>query len=101
LGEVFAWAVQDRNNRTEIATLSRCLHPDLKDEEALVQRLAEDINDLLSKLSIPRTFSELSLNLDSNQIRSLFRRAMEDPKLHNQTPPMQEEDLYRLLEAKL
>lgn len=101
LSEVFAWAVQDRGNRAELATLSRCLHPDLEDEEALVQRLAEDINDLLSKLHIPRTFSELSLNLDSNQIRSLFRRAMEDPKLHNQTPPMQEEELYRLLEAKL
>lgn len=101
LGEVFAWAVQDRGNRAELAALSRCLHPDLEDEEALVERLAEDINDLLSKLHIPRTFSELSLNLDSNQIRSLFRRAMEDPKLHNQTPPMQEEELYRLLEAKL
>lgn len=66
-----------------------------------MRRLAEDINDLLSSLGIPKTFSELSLTLDSTQIRSLFQRAMEDPKLHNQTPPMQEEDLYRLLEAKL
>ncbi len=101
LPDVFAWAVQDRDNKAELASLSRYLHPDLEDEEALVHRLAEDINDLLSTLGIPRTFAELSLTLNSTQIRSLFQRAMEDPKLHNQTPPMQEENLFRLLEAKL
>jgi hypothetical protein len=56
---------------------------------------------LLSHLEIPRTFKDLSLNLDRNTIRKEFSRVETDAKLHNQTPPLPMEDLYSLLEAKL
>lgn len=101
MSDVYAWAVQDSNNRKELAALSHCLHPEEREESALVKLLAQDIKNLLERLAIPRTFADLSLSLDSSQIRLLFQRAMEDPKLHNQTPPLSEEALYTLLEAKL
>jgi len=99
--EVFDWAVRDTQNREELAKLGKLMHPEQEKTDDLVFALKSDIASLLSHLEIPRTFKDLSLNLDRNTIRKEFSRVETDAKLHNQTPPLPMEDLYSLLEAKL
>jgi alcohol dehydrogenase class IV len=98
--EVFDWAARDEQNREELAKLGKMMHPEQVGRDALVSALRGDIASLLSHLGIPRSFQDLSLDIDSETIRREFSRVESDPKLHNQVPPLLMEDLYVLLEAK-
>ncbi len=97
---VFDWAARDNQNREELAKLGKMLHPKKEGTDELVSALRNDIASLLSQLKIPRSFKDLSLDLDSDTIRREFSRVETDAKLHNQVPPLSVEDLYSLLEAK-
>lgn len=99
--DIFDWAMQEPENREEIALLSSHFHSEQTQADALVQLLRKDIEQLMQHLHIPRTFSELSLHPDRTMIEQCFKRSLDDPKLHNQTPPLSEASLYALLEKKL
>ncbi|WP_320123556.1 iron-containing alcohol dehydrogenase [uncultured Sphaerochaeta sp.] len=98
--EVFDWAARNDQNREELAKLGKMVHPEQVGRDALVSALRDDIDSLLSHLKIPRSFRDLSLDIDRDTICREFSRVETDPKLHNQVPPLSMEDLYSLLEAK-
>nr|WP_319472711.1 iron-containing alcohol dehydrogenase [uncultured Sphaerochaeta sp.] len=98
--EVFDWAVKDEQNREELAKLGKMVHPNQAGKEALVSALRDDIASLLCHLKIPRSFHDLSLDIDRDTIHREFSRVETDPKLRNQVPPLSMEALYSLLEAK-
>ncbi len=99
--EVFDWAVQAQENRRSLARIAKHFHPEATDEQNLVALLREQIASLMTEMKIPRTFKQLGVDLKQEDIKTLFARSFTDPKMHNQEPPMQEEDLYALLGTKL
>ncbi|NCC63274.1 MAG: iron-containing alcohol dehydrogenase [Spirochaetia bacterium] len=98
--EVYDWALQDQENRKQLSLISKHFHPELLQEDELVQALRSDLASLLDHLNIPRTFKELSVEMDKDAIEQEFCRALNDPKLHNQKPPLDAKSLYAMLEAK-
>lgn len=94
--EVFDWAVQDATNKMELALIGNHFHPTFSQEQA-VMALRSDIAALMQDLAIPTRFSDIKVTLSDITV---FDRCLDDPKLHNQRPPLQKEDLYRMLEAK-
>ncbi len=94
--EIFDWAVQDETNRTELACIGKHFHPSLSDGQA-VAALRDDIATLIQDLRIPTRFADIGVELTDI---SIFDRCLDDPKLHNQKPPLSKDDLHRIIEAK-
>lgn len=94
--EIFDWAAGDEQNRAELAIIGGHFHPQCNQEEA-VKALRSDIENLMHDLGIPTRFEDIKVTLTDLQV---FDRCLDDPKLHNQRPPLSKEDLYRIIEAK-
>ena len=94
--EIFDWALTDPAVHGELGMIGRHFHPEADDERA-VAALREDLHALVAELGIPMDFSALAVAPDD---LSVFDRAMDDPKLHNQLPPLSKEDLHKLIGAK-
>jgi len=99
--EVFDWAKENQENTSSLARIAKNFHPEATDEQELVAKLREQIAALMQEMQIPHTFKQLGVKLKQEDIESLFARSFSDPKMHNQLPPMHEEDLYALLSKKL
>ncbi len=99
--EVYDWACTAESNKAELALISKHFHPNLETEESLVAQLRQDIKDLTEELQLPKSFSSIGVQLSLEQLDSLFARSFDDPKLHNQTPPLSTETLHTILEKKL
>lgn len=95
--EIFDWAQGDKAVKGELAKIGSSLDANLIDEESRVATLRRAIAALMDTLSIPRTFADLGVNLASAEV---FARSMEDPKLHNQLPPLSKEQLFAIIEGK-
>ncbi|HPZ15310.1 MAG TPA: iron-containing alcohol dehydrogenase [Sphaerochaeta sp.] len=95
--EIFDWAQGDTAVRSELAKIAASLDTNLVDEESQVAALRRAIVTLMDTLSIPRTFADLGVNLGDVGV---FARSMEDPKLHNQLPPLGKEQLFAIIEGK-
>ncbi|MGH0054157.1 MAG: hypothetical protein ACQ5SW_12270 [Sphaerochaetaceae bacterium] len=99
--EVYDWACTADANRAELALISKHFHPNIETENALVIQLRQDIKNLTEELQLPKSFSSIGVQLNLEQLDSLFARSFNDPKLHNQTPPLTTETLHTILENKL
>lgn len=99
--EVFDIARQDAATHASLARISSRFHPEIENPEALVEVLRIQIARHMEKMRIPRTFSELSVEVTSGEIQKRFERSFSDPKMHNQKPAITPRQLYSLLEGKL
>lgn len=99
--EVFDWAAGNQDTERSLARISQHFHPEAADEKKLVILLREQIAALMQEMRIPHTFNQLGVELKQEDIASLFARCFNDPKMHNQIPPMHKADLYALLGSKL
>lgn len=95
--EIFDWAQNDAEVRSNLALIGKTLHPDLTNEKDQVTALRSTIATMMKELSIPTRFSDIGVELDDV---ARFDRSMEDPKLHNQLPPISKKELYAIIEAK-
>ncbi|MDI9454448.1 MAG: iron-containing alcohol dehydrogenase [Spirochaetota bacterium] len=94
--ELFDWAIADPTIHSELAVIGKHFHPE-SDAETAVSALRNDLHALLTEFEIPVDFPALGVVLDDPAV---FDRAMDDPKLHNQLPPLSKEDLHALIGAK-
>lgn len=94
--EVFDWAVTDSLVHSELALIGKHFHPEL-DETAAVSTLRDNLQALITELEIPSDFAAIGVTVTDP---SIFDRAMDDPKLHNQLPPLSKEALYALIGEK-
>ncbi|MBI9096652.1 MAG: iron-containing alcohol dehydrogenase [Sphaerochaeta sp.] len=99
--EVFDWAAENQETKRSLARIAQHFHPGTTDEKNLVILLREQIATLMQEMQIPHTFKQLGVELKQEDIEALFSRCFSDPKMHNQMPPMHEDDLYTLLGSKL
>jgi alcohol dehydrogenase class IV len=55
---------------------------------------------MIDSMNIPRTFNDLGVTLNPENIDAHFDRAFSDPKMGNQIPGATKENIYPLLEKK-
>lgn len=99
--EIYDWACTEKTNKTQLALIGKHFHPELDSDDALVAQLRQDIKELTEALQLPKSFASIGVNLSLDQLDSLFARSFDDPKLHNQTPPLSTQTLHAILEKKL
>lgn len=102
--DCFRWALRDaeiRDRLTRVGLLSAASRgasgASLPDPAAA---LLERILGLKKKMGLASSFRELGVSLGSGDLRSLFARAFDDPKMANTRPAADPEAVYAFLEAK-
>ncbi len=101
LPEVFDIARRDEHISVSLAKISRAFHPDINESEDLVSALKTMIGTMMRQMDIPRTFKELSVSVEPDELSRKFSRAFSDPKMGNQKPRITPDMLDTLLRSKL
>jgi len=101
LPEIFDWACADKETVKSLAAIERHFHPEIAEEEKLVQLLRQTISSLIAEMNIPQKFRDLNISLHEDDLDERFSRTFSDPKMHNQLPVLTKESLHRILKGKL
>ena len=98
LNGVFALSCSNEETKKHLARVSKHFHPNLKNEDKLVDAIRTDVAELTVYLKQPQKFADLNISLTPDQIDENFSRSFDDPKMWNQLPVATKENIYPLLE---
>lgn len=97
LNGIFELACTIPSTGKELAKISKHFHPEISNQSMLVQNLKKDIEQLTIDLKQPRYFKDLKIDMKPCDIDKNFERSFTDPKMHNQLPTAQKDNIYPLL----
>ena len=98
LSGVYELACSVESVQQYLAEVSEYFHPELKSRSALVKALSDDIKKLSVYMKQPQSFSDLGIKLSKDEIDYNFSRSFDDPKMWNQLPVAEKENIYPILE---
>jgi alcohol dehydrogenase class IV len=102
--DVFDLAVTEEKVTESLGRIMKRLdptgNPDSSAGSQPVKVLRNHIAAMMDDMNIPRTFKDLGVTLNPEDIDVHFDRAFSDPKMGNQIPRAAKENIYSLLEKK-
>lgn len=100
LEDVFLLNQRDKQTKQKLVKLAKKLFGE-GEEDALLSKLLDKILDLKKKLGLPFRFHDLNIDLEEDQIGELFFKALDDPKMKNNSYPVDRETVFDLIKAKI
>jgi len=88
--------VGNEKTRKLLAKISEALFGK-NDEEKLIELLTDRIIELKKKFGLPLSFKDLHIDIDENQIKKLFNKTLDDPRMKNNIVSIDGEIIFELI----
>lgn len=99
LEDIMRLNMQDRPTRRKLAAIAAELFGQAG-EDALVDDLYARIIKLKRKFGLPFTFKDIGVGLQPEELESLFRKSLDDPKMSNNIMPVDMDTVKRIIADK-
>lgn len=97
--DIFKMSIELDSVKNPLVEIAKAFF-DEKDEDVLISKLYEKLDNMFKEMKLPTNFKELGVSISKDEIDSHFARSFDDPKMWNQIPKATKENIYPFLVAK-
>lgn len=103
LEDVFRLNLQDQKTKQRLLQIAKKLFGEEEEgeDDSLIAALLDRIIVLKKKFNLPFTFKDLKIELTEDRIEELFTKSLDDPKMKNNSIPVDRETVFELIKCKL
>lgn len=100
LEDVFQLNLKDKETKQRLVRIAKELFGE-GEEDSLIATLLCKIITLKKKFNLPFTFKDLNIELTEDRIEELFNKSLDDPKMKNNSIPVDREMVFELIKRKI
>jgi alcohol dehydrogenase len=100
LEDVFRLNMKDGKTKPKLVGLAKKLFGPGEDDK-LLSLLLDKIVELKKKLGLPCRFQDLDIMMEKDRIEKLFYKALDDPKMKNNSLTFDRETIFEMIKAKI
>lgn len=100
LEDVFQLNLKDKETKQRLVRIAKELFGE-GEEDSLIATLLCKIIALKKKFNLPFTFKDLNIELTEDRIEELFNKSLDDPKMKNNSIPVDREMVFELIKRKI
>ncbi len=101
LEDVFELNLQDETVKQKLVKVAGQVFGRNHDDQQLLDLFLDRIIKLKKKFGLPCSFRDLNISLDESKIGELFNKALDDPKMKNNSIPVDERIVFELIKRKI
>jgi alcohol dehydrogenase class IV len=101
LEDVFKLNLQDELVKQKLIKVARLVLGWNNDGDQSIDLLLDRLIKLKKKFGLPCSFKDLHIRLEEDRIGELFNKALDDPKMKNNSIPVDEKIVFELIKSKI